>query len=282
MKIKRQQRRMIGRIVTYLVLSVVCLVILIPFFWMISTSIKPADEIFDPVPKWIPENPTFENYVSIWFRGNFTRQMLNSMIVAFATTIISLCVAILSGYGLARFRFKGKYMFSILLIVVQMFPGVLLMIPLFTIMNKLGLIDQYWSLIISYCTFAVPFSTWMAKGYLDTIPVSLEEAARIDGCNRLNVLWRVIIPLAAPGLVTVAIFAFVLAWQEYIFALTFTRTDVMRTITVGISLMQGQHGSVNWGQIMAGSVIACVPGVVFFTFMEKYLVKGFTLGAVKE
>jgi multiple sugar transport system permease protein len=278
----RNQRRKFGRIASYVALSAVCLFILIPFFWMISTSLKPPNEIFDPVPKWIPETPTFENYVSIWFRGNFTRQMVNSIVVAFATTVISLCIAILSGYGLARFKFKGKHTVSILLIVVQMFPGVLLMIPLFTIMNKLGLIDSYLSLIISYCTFAVPFSTWMAKGYFDTIPVSLEESARIDGCNRLGVLWRIIIPLAAPGLVTVAIFAFVLAWQEYIFALTFTRTDVMRTITVGISLMQGQHGSVNWGQIMAGSVIACIPGVVFFTFMEKYLVKGFTLGAVKE
>lgn len=282
MRSKRRLRKTAGRVITYFVLCFVCLIILIPFFWMISTSLKSPDEIFDPSPKWIPENPTFDNYQSIWSRGNFTRQMLNSVIVAFCTTIISLIVAILSSYGLARFDFKGKYTFSVLLIVVQMFPGVLLMIPLFTIMNKLGLIDQYWSLIISYCTFAVPFSTWMAKGYLDTIPVSLEDAARIDGCNRLNVLWRVIIPLSAPGLVTVAIFAFVLAWQEYIFALTFTRTDIMRTITVGISLMQGQHGSVNWGEIMAGSVIACLPGIIFFTFMEKYLVKGFTLGAVKE
>lgn len=150
------------------------------------------------------------------------------------------------------------------------------------IMSKLGLLNTHLSMIIAYTTFAMPFCAWMIKGYFDTIPVSLEEAARIDGCSRLRILFGIIVPLAAPGIVTVAMFAFILSWQEYMYALTFARTEGMRTITVGIALMQGQHGSVNWGQIMAGSVLACLPGLLLFTYLEKYLVQGFTMGAVKE
>lgn len=279
---KISAKKQLSRAIVYLAIIAICLILLIPFLWMLSTSIKPADEIFDAQIRWIPLHPTYENYCTIWFRGQYARQIVNSLIVALSTTVLSLLVSISTGYALSRFQFKGKTLCSIILIVVQMFPGVLLMIPMFTTMNKLGLIDTYWSLIIAYCTFAVPFSTWMTKGYFDTIPVALEEAARIDGCNRLGVLYRIIVPLAVPGIVTVAMFAFVLAWQEYMFAVTFTRTDIMRTIPVGLSLMQGQHGSVNWAQIMAGSSIASLPGVLFFMYLEQYLAKGFTMGAVKE
>ena len=195
---------------------------------------------------------------------------------------VSLVVAMFAGYGISRFRFHGRFFFSALLIVVQMFPSMLLLIPMYMIMSKLGLLNTHLSMIIAYTTFAMPFCAWMIKGYFDTIPVSLEEAARIDGCSRLRILFGIIVPLAAPGIVTVAMFAFILSWQEYMYALTFARTEGMRTITVGIALMQGQHGSVNWGQIMAGSVLACLPGLLLFTYLEKYLVQGFTMGAVKE
>jgi len=249
---------------------------------MISTSFKHANEIFSTTPRWIPERIFAGNYLSIWTATSFGRYFLNSLIVAFATTILAILVATLAGYGISRFRFKGRSAFSIGLIIVQMFPGMLLVIPMFIIMNKLGLINSYLSLIIAYGTFAFPFCTWMVKGYFDTISGSLEESARLEGCNRIQILLKIVVPLAAPGIVTVAMFAFILAWQEYLFALTFARTEEMRTITVGIALMQGQHGSINWGQIMAASVIACIPGLVFFFYLERYIVKGFTMGALKE
>lgn len=278
----RAKKRKLGKIGRTVLIFAMTIVLILPFLWMISTSFKEADEVFQEVPKWLPRKFGFRNYVNIWNRGYFKTYFVNSLIVSFATMGISLIVAMFAGYGISRFRFRGRTIFSVILIVVQMFPSMLLLIPLYMIMSKLGLLNTYFSMVIAYTTFAMPFCTWMIKGYFDTIPVTLEDAARIDGCSRLRILFKIIMPLAAPGIVTVAMFAFILSWQEYMYALTFARTEDMRTITVGIALMQGQHGSVDWGQIMAGSVLACLPGLLLFTYLEKYLVQGYTMGAVKE
>ena len=278
----RAQKRQYSKIGYTFVILILTVVLILPFLWMVSTSFKESDEIFQEIPKWLPSEFSFKNYGEIWNRGYFKTYFVNSLIVSFATMGVSLVVAMFAGYGISRFRFHGRFFFSALLIVVQMFPSMLLLIPMYMIMSKLGLLNTHLSMIIAYTTFAMPFCAWMIKGYFDTIPVSLEEAARIDGCSRLRILFGIIVPLAAPGIVTVAMFAFILSWQEYMYALTFARTEGMRTITVGIALMQGQHGSVNWGQIMAGSVLACLPGLLLFTYLEKYLVQGFTMGAVKE
>lgn len=280
--IRSKRQNVINKGFTYISLSIICLFLMFPFLWMISTSLKQASEIFSVIPRWIPKKLFFGNYMSIWTDTSFGRYMINSLIVAFATTLIAIIVSVFAGYGISRFRFKGRSLFSIGLIIVQMFPTMLLVIPMFVIMNKLGLLNSYLSLIIAYGTFAFPFCTWMIKGYFDTISESLEESARLEGCSRIQILYMIVIPLAAPGIVTVAMFAFILAWQEYLFALTFARTEEMRTVTVGIALMQGQHGSINWGQIMASSIIACIPGLIFFFYLEKYIVKGFTMGALKE
>lgn len=282
MKLTRKNKQLLQKCLTTLLIAVVTLVLILPFLWMISTSFKAADEIFDVVPKWLPREFNFNNYVGIWNRPYFPTYLANSVIVSAITMVVSLVTATLCGYGISRFSFKGKTVFSAVLIVVQMFPSMLLLIPMYIIMQNLGLMNTHASMVIAYTTFAMPFCAWMLKGYFDTIPASLEEAARIEGCSRIGVLVRIIIPLSAPGIVTVAMFAFVLSWQEYLYALTFARTEAMRTLTVGISLMQGQHGSVNWGEIMAGSLIACLPGLFLFTYLEKYLVQGFTMGAVKE
>lgn len=278
----RTQKMQLKKISLTILIFVLTMVLILPFLWMISTSFKEADEVFQEIPKWLPRKFSFKNYVEIWNRGYFKTYFVNSLIVSFSTMGVSLVVAMFAGYGISRFRFRGRTVFSVVLIAVQMFPSMLLLIPMYIIMSKMGLLNTHISMIIAYTTFAMPFCTWMVKGYFDTIPVSLEDAARIDGCGRMRILFRIIMPLAAPGIVTVAMFAFILSWQEYMYALTFARTEDMRTITVGIALMQGQHGSVNWGQIMAGSVLACIPGLLLFTYLEKYLVQGFTMGAVKE
>ncbi|MCL6613006.1 MAG: carbohydrate ABC transporter permease [Firmicutes bacterium] len=278
----RRKRKKITFTAVYILLIFISIFSLFPFIWMISTSFKQPDEIFLTIPKLLPRNFSFSNYIGIWNDSYFSYYLKNSLILAIFNMFIGTLISIFAGYGISRFNFKGRFFFSIVLIIVQMFPGMLLIIPLFTIMNKLQLVDTYWALLIAFSTFTLPFCTWMSKGYFDTIPISLEEAARIEGCGRLQILFRIILPLALPGVVAIAMFAFVLAWQEYLFALTLTRSEEMRTITVGIAMMQGQHGRINWGQIMAGSTITCLPGIIVFLLMEKYLVQGFTMGAVKE
>ncbi|MGQ9779575.1 MAG: carbohydrate ABC transporter permease, partial [Bacillota bacterium] len=193
---------------------------------------------------------------------------------------IQVILSTFAAYGLARFKFRGRNFFSMGLLVTQMFPPVLLIIPIYLIMINLRLVNTYAALVITYCTFAVPFSTWMLYGYFETLPAELEEAALVDGCSRLGTLFRIIIPLAAPGIAAVALFSFILSWQEYMFALTLTRTAEMRTLPVGISMLVGFR-EVLWGQLMAGSVIVTVPVVVLFVYFQKYLIKGLTMGAIK-
>lgn len=267
--------------IVYFLLLFVIGVLLLPFFWMISTSFKPANEIFSPKPSLFPLIPTVSNYLTMWKNTLFPSYLKNTLIVSLFTVIITMVVALPAGYSISRFNYKGRLTFSTGLVAIQMFPPLILLIPMFIIMNKFGFLNKYPSLIIAYGTFALPFCTWMLKSYIDTVPRDLEDAAMIDGCSRWQAIIKILIPAIGPGLVTVAMFALVLAWQEYLFALTFMRTEEMRTVTVGVVLMQGHHGSINWGQIMACSVIACIPPLLCFLWMEKYIVQGFTLGAVK-
>jgi len=241
---------LIGNIGRYLGLIVFSIVLIFPFLWMISTSFKPGNEIFTKIPRWIPKQPTVENYRFMLSRTTYPVYYLNTLKVSIITTVFALVISVFAGYSLSRFRFRGR--------------------------GALGV------LIIAYSTFSLPFSTWMLKGYFDTIPVSLEEAAIIDGCRRSQVLFRIILPLSAPGLVAVAMFTFILGWREYIYALAFTRSENLRLLTVGLALMQGQHGRISWGQIMSGAVLACIPAILVFTILQKYMVQGFTRGAVKE
>lgn len=277
----RRGSRSLWRVGVYAGLVASTLILLFPFLWMLSTSIKPDTEIFTLVPHWIPERPTLDNYRFILSGTTYPLYFRNSLVVSVATMVWCVAVASFGGYALSRFRFRGRTAISMTMLFVQMFPGVLLAIPMFILMRRLGLVNSLASLIITYGTFALPFSTWMLKGYFDTVPVELEEAAAIEGCGPAEALWRIVMPLAAPGLVAVALFAFVTAWQEYLFALTLTRTEEMRTLTVGLALMQGQHGRISWGQIMAGSALASLPTIAIFGFLQRFLVQGFTQGAVK-
>jgi len=282
MGLTRKSRTLLRTSGIYAGLVIFSLVLIFPLLWMISTSFKPINEIFTKIPRWIPKKPTFDNYTFLLFETDYLVFFKNTIKISITTTFAALVVAVFAGYSLSRFNFKGRAYIGVLIIAVQMFPYVLLVIPLFTVMRTLGLVDTHISLVIAYGTFALPFSAWMLKGYFDTIPISLEEAAIIDGCSRLQVLYKIVLPLSAPGLVAVAMFAFILAWQEYIYALAFTRSSNMRTLTIGLAMMQGQHGRISWGQIMAGSFLACIPPILVFTFLQRFIVQGFTRGAVKE
>lgn len=268
------------KILTYVFLALATVVLVFPFIWMISTSFKSSAEIFAEVPKWFPNEPTLNNYKTLFQETGFLQYFKNSVIVAVSTTIVTLFIAIFFSYGLSRFKFRGRILFLNSLLVSQMFPLVLLIIPIFAIFIKLNLIDSYLSLIIAYCTFAIPFATLMMKSYFDGIPKDMEEAAFIDGCTPVSAIFRVVIPLAAPGIAAVGLFSFILSWQEFIFALTLTNSDHMRTLPVGISLMVGNR-EVLWGQLMAASTMVTAPVVIVFIYFQKYLISGMTMGGVK-
>ncbi|NMB11229.1 MAG: carbohydrate ABC transporter permease [Firmicutes bacterium] len=277
----RHQRFWLKRIFTYVALSIITFGFIFPFLWMVSTSIKGPTEIFSPTPNWIPKKITFEHYRTIWTETPFPTYFKNSLFVSIATTAITLLIGTFLAYGISRFRFRGRKLIANTLVVTQMFPLVLMIIPIFLIFIRLALLNTHTALIISYCTFALPFATLMLKSYFDALPPDLEEAALIDGCTHISALFRIVLPLSAPGIAAVGLFAFILAWQEFLIALTLTRTTDMRTLPVGISMMIGFR-EILWGPLMAGSVIIALPVVILFTYFQKYLISGLTMGAVKS
>lgn len=281
MRIRVQARRWLQLIGIYVVMVPILAFLLLPFIWVVSTSFKDVSEIYAPVPTFIPRHPTLRNYVYLWFNTNFPKYFVNSLSVSFGNAFLSVLVATLAAYGLSRFRFRGRNVVIMWLLSSQMLPLVLLVIPLFTILLKLKLLNTLVGLVLIYCAFSLPFCTWMLKGYFDSIPRELDEAALVDGCSRLGAALRIVFPLAAPGVIATALFAFVLAWQEYLLALTFIRTDELRTLAVGITYFLGFR-QVQWGPITAASVIVTVPVAIFFVYLQKFLVQGMTLGGTKE
>jgi ABC-type glycerol-3-phosphate transport system permease component len=266
-----------------LILAVIIVFTIFPFLWMISVSFKPPGEVY-AAPRLFPHKPTLEGYRSILIpKGafSFKNWISNSLVVAVATTVFSLIIATLGGYGLSRFRFRGKPFLCFWILTTQVIPGSLLIIPLYIIMVNLNLLDSLFGLVLAYTTFSVPFCTWMMKGYCDSIPTSIDEAAMVDGANRFIVFWRVVLPLTIPGLVATGIFSFIAGWNEYLFANVFMRSYGKWTLAVGIQNFQGQYDT-NWGTIMAGAVLIAVPIVFLFFLMQKHLVSGMTAGAVKQ
>ncbi len=252
-----------------------------PFVWMLSTSFKTREDMFSKIPVLLPTHPTLANYDYIFSKTLAARFFLNSLLIAGATTIIAILITTLSAYAISRFRFRGRRELATWLISGQMLPGVVTLIPLFVILTSLGLVNNYLGLIAVNLVVAIPFCTWMLKGYFDTVPIDLEEAAMIDGCSRLQAIQRVFLPVAAPGVAAVALFAFTTAWQEFMFALTLMKDPKMYPLSVGINFFIGVQGTVLWGNIMAMAVLIIVPSLIFFLFLQRYLVGGLTAGAVK-
>ncbi len=255
------------------------LLVLIPILWMLSTSLKNEMETFTIPPKWIPENPTLESYQN-FLNGKFLSQLKNSFIVVSSSTLITVVFASFAGYGVTRFKFKGKKQFMSFLMFTQMFPSIMLLVPFFTILYKLKMINTYVGLIIVYVAMSIAFATWMMVGFFKTIPLTLDEAAIIDGCSRFQAFRKVILPLTMPGLISVSIYAFIQGWNEYMFAATIINNEELRMITVGIAELSGQY-KVLWNDLTAASLIASVPLIILFVFLQKYFIKGMTAGAVK-
>jgi ABC-type glycerol-3-phosphate transport system permease component len=272
--------RPIGRIAGLAVLAVIVLFAVVPFAWIATTAFKSLGEIYASPPVWLPPRPTIENFDYVLGRGAFDLYLRNSVLVALGTTALSLGLCVLAGYSFSRFRFPGRNVALFAFLMVQMFPSVLLIIPLFQVMNGLGLMDSLGALVLADTTFAIPLCTWLLKGFFDQIPVALEEAAQIDGASRLGALRRVTLPLAMPGIVAAGVFVFIAAWDEFVFALTFTSSDESRTLPIGINRFITSY-EIQWNHMAAATVLVTVPVVVLFLLVQRFLASGVLTGATK-
>ncbi|NLT47677.1 MAG: carbohydrate ABC transporter permease [Clostridiales bacterium] len=274
------------KVIVVILVALICAFAVFPFVWMLSTSFKPATEIYTANPSFIPQDPTIEGYKDMIFSQSRNFNLLNwaknSVIVSVATTFFSLVIAALGGYGMSRFRFAGRAALGYIILMTQVLPGSLLIIPLYVILNSLGLLDSLAALVIAYTTFSVPFCTWMMKGFFDTIPRSLDEAASVDGCGKLRTYLTVILPLTIPGLVATGIFSFIAGWNEFMFASIFVQKYGNWTLPVGIAETAVGQYSTNWTNLMAGGVLIALPVVILFLLLQKHLVSGMTAGAVKQ
>lgn len=265
---------------TYAVLLTVVVFSLAPIFWTLLTSLKPEGDIISPVLQYIPQHLTLENYETIWRRSGFSRLIGNSAVTSVTTMAICLLFGSFAAYSVSRYRFPGRNQLLLFFLVSRMFPAVLLLIPLFIMFKTLNLLDSSFGLALAYATFLLPLTIWMLKGFFDAIPTDLEDAARIDGCSRVGTLFRIVLPLARPGLVATAVFVAVSAWNEFLLALMLTTSQGSRTWPVGLQLLVGEF-QLPWGQLCAGGIISIVPVVIFFAFIQRSLIRGLTAGAVK-
>ncbi|MBV9537845.1 MAG: carbohydrate ABC transporter permease [Acidisphaera sp.] len=253
---------------------------LLPIYWIVVTSFKVEGEIYQLPPTLVPHAPTLGNYATVLFKTRFPIFVRNSAIVAIATTLMAVAIGTLASYAITRISFRGRATVARAVVASYLLPPALLFIPLFIVLQRLGLIDTLMGLSLSYLTFTVPFATWMLIGYFRTIPSDLDEAARIDGAGRVQVLLRVIAPIAAPGIAVVALFTFTQSWNEFLYALIYVYSDAVRTLTSGlVGMMMGDVFI--WGQLMAASVIAILPVLAIYVVAQRYLVEGLSSGSVK-
>lgn len=280
------RRRTVIKFASYAYLIILLILVFFPLFWMISSALKPVDDLFLIPPQWIPERPTLSAMDSV-ISGDMGRDSLfpeyfrNSVIVTIGTTVLALVVSTMAAYALSRYPFPGSSKLMLSILSLQMFPQAMLLISFYVIYLQLRLLNTYQGLILANATFAVPFSIWMLKGFFDTVPREVEEAAMIDGCTRFSVLPRIVLPMVTPGLIAAGVYTFLIAWDEYLFASTLMVKPEMRTLPPGIIQSFVGQFYLNWPNVMAASVLITVPVTILFILFQKYLVQGLTAGAVK-
>lgn len=267
-------------ILRWSLLLVALVITLFPFYWMVNTSLKPGTEIFLSPPTFFSPNWSFDAYKVIFETRPMGRYLFNSLVVSLGATLLSVTLSALAAYGFTRFPIRGASLFVLFLLFTKMLPETLLIIPYFQIMAALGLVDSYLALILAYSSFALPFSVWMLIGFFRTIPREIDEAAIIDGASRIQSFTRVILPLARPGLVAVALFTFIIAWNSYVWALVLTTDSRMFVISVGVANLVGEY-RVQWNELMAAAVIAALPVMILYSFLNRHLVSAITAGAIK-
>ena len=250
-----------------------------PYLWMLLTSLKHESTLFSAGRTILPDAVTLENYIRLFSKTAFLKNLGHSFIVASGAVILGLSVSITAAYSFSRYRFKGRRPLMLMFLLINMFPVVLLIIPLFIIMRHLNLLDTHAGLILAHSTFAIPFATWMMISYFNAVPRSLDEAAQVDGCRPIGAMIRVVLPVTLPGIIATGIYIFITSWNEYLYASVLAGQDV-RVLTVAVQTLIGEY-EIAWGLLTAGGVVGALPVTLLFMFIQKRLISGMTQGAVK-
>ncbi len=272
--------RLTGSIIRYVLLTLLALMIIIPILWMLSTSFKTEPQTYEPKPQWLPDPFSLVAYQKFFSIYSFGRMLINSLVTCLASVVICLVFSCLAGYGLTRFRFKGKKQILSFLLLSQMFPSVMLVVPFYAMLSKIHLTNTLFSLIVVYSATNVAFSTWLLVSYFKTIPLELDEAARVDGATHFRIFYNIVLPLVLPGIAAVAMFVLFNGWNEYMYSSVLVSSDRLKTITVGIIALNSQY-QIKWNDLMAASAFSSIPLVVLFVCFQKYFIAGMTGGAVK-
>ena len=262
----------------HLPMAAIVLFALGPYLWMALTSIKQESTLFAPERRFLPAVATLENYVRLFSKTTFLTNLGHSLIVALGTMALGLAVSITAAYAFSRFRFPGRRILMLQFLLINMFPIVLLIIPLFIIMRNIGLLDTHLGLVLAHSTFSIPFATWMMISYFDAIPRTLDEAAMVDGCSPVGAMLRVVLPLTMPGIIATGIYIFITSWNEYLYASVLAGQNV-RTLTVAVQTLVGEY-EIAWGLLTAAGVVGALPVTVLFMLIQRRLVEGMTQGAV--
>ncbi len=265
---------------SYLILVIFCIIAVYPVSQVLTISLRPADRLLSTSLEIIPDNATLKNYVNLFTERPFMTWMFNSLFITIVVTLSGVVLASTAGYGFSRFKFLGKKAAMQSMLITQMFPATMLLLPMYIMLVKLGLINSYLGIMIMYSATALPFCIWQMKGYYDTIPTSLEEAGRIDGCSQWQTFYKIILPLASPALVITALFSFMSSWTEYVVAAQILQDTDLWTLPLGLKSFEANMGT-EWGLYGAASMIVTVPVVILFLTLSRWLVSGLTLGGVK-
>jgi multiple sugar transport system permease protein len=272
-----QLRRNLGIGLAVMILMVV---VIAPFYWIFSSSIKAPQEIIAQIPTLFPQSFTLEHYDHLLQSSAFPSYLVNSTVVALLTMTLTILLSTTAAYGLYRLRFPGSDFLFRVILVTYAFPGILLLVPLYEMLSSIGLIDTRWALVIVNVTFAAPFAVWMLQAFFRSVPYELEEAAALDGASRLRIMLRIMLPLTAPGIASIAIYAFITSWTEYMFASILIISDANRTVPVGLAGIIGQY-QVDWGLLLAGATVTTLPVLILFSLVGRNFIDGLTAGAVK-
>lgn len=251
-----------------------------PIYWMLITSITPSDQVFSFPPSFVPRAITFDYYADFFNNPALLKYLLNSFIVAGSTAISSVLIGVYAGYSFSKFRYTGRRALMFLILSAQMFPQTLLLITLYLLFARVGLLNSYWALILSFTSFTLPLCVWMLKGYFDTLPDELIEAAKVDGASQFTIIHRILLPIVRPALISTFLFAFIRGWNDFIYALTLGGPNYM-TLPPGLVLTYIGEFQTSWGNLMASSLIVSLPVVVLYIIMQRYIVAGLSSGAVK-
>ena len=265
----------------YLILIVLSLFIIVPVLWMVSTAFKGEAQTYSPIPVWIPSPISLDSFKKFFGLYSFGKMTRNSLVTCLGSMVICTACACFSGYGVTRFKFKGKKQFMAFLLVTQTFPSVMLVVPFYAVLSAYRLTNSLLGLTIVYAATNIAFSTWMMTSYFETIPLELDEAARVDGANSFTIFWRIVLPLTVPGIAAVAIFVLINGWNEYMYSSILISKDALKTLTVGIVSLNTQN-QVHWNDMMAASTMSCLPLIILFLCFQRYFIAGMTSGAVKN